>query len=81
MLTIKAVLPTMMEQRSGSIVTVASIEESKGVKGDQHITFKGGVTLLTKNLANDYGRLGIRANAICPGFIRTPMFDNRFTNG
>jgi NAD(P)-dependent dehydrogenase (short-subunit alcohol dehydrogenase family) len=34
---------------------------------------KGGVVLLTRNLALDYGPHGIRANAICPGFIRTPM--------
>jgi NAD(P)-dependent dehydrogenase (short-subunit alcohol dehydrogenase family) len=31
------------------------------------------VVLLTKNLAIDYGRLGIRANCICPGFVETPM--------
>jgi NAD(P)-dependent dehydrogenase (short-subunit alcohol dehydrogenase family) len=34
---------------------------------------KGGVVLLTRNLALDYGAFGIRVNALCPGFIRTPM--------
>ena len=34
--------------------------------------------LLTKNMAMDYGLLGIRANAICPGFIDTPMFRSVF---
>ena len=34
--------------------------------------------LLTKNIALDYGPSGIRANAICPGFIETPMLDNVF---
>ena len=32
--------------------------------------------LLTKNLAIDYGRVGVRANCICPGFIETPMFES-----
>ena len=74
-LTAKAVLPTMIEQRSGSIITVASVEGLEGCEGgSSYNASKGGVVLLTKNLACDYGRIGIRANSICPGFIETPMF-------
>ncbi len=80
-LSAKAVLPLMMRQRSGSIITIASVEGLEGSEGGStYNASKGGVVLLTKNLAMDYGRLGIRANCICPGFIDTPLFQSVFGN-
>lgn len=59
----------------GSIVTVSSVEGLEGTAGGSaYNASKGGVVLLTKNLAIDYGRQGIRANAVCPGFIDTPLY-------
>jgi len=76
-LTAKAVLPAMLEQGSGSIITIASVEGLEGCEGgSSYNASKGAVVLLTKNLACDYGRAGIRANSICPGFIDTPMFQS-----
>jgi len=80
----KHAMRRMLEQdpldgQRGSIVTVASIEGLEGTAGGSaYNASKGGVVLLTKNLAIDFGPRGIRANAICPGFIDTPMTQGVF---
>lgn len=69
----------LVDGERGSIVTVASVEGLEGTAGGSaYNASKGGVVLLTKNLAIDYGGRGIRANVICPGFIRTPMLTDVF---
>lgn len=61
----------------GSVVTIASVEGLEGTAGGSaYNASKGGVVLLTKNVAIDYGRQGIRANAVCPGFIDTPLYQS-----
>ena len=73
----KHALRHMVAQRSGSIINFASIEGLEGTEGGSaYNASKGGVVLLTKNMAIDYGRLGIRVNCVCPGFIETPMFES-----
>jgi meso-butanediol dehydrogenase / (S,S)-butanediol dehydrogenase / diacetyl reductase len=70
----KHVLTPMLAQKSGSIVNLASVEGLEGGEAmSAYNASKGGVVLLSRNMALDYGSFGIRVNAICPGFIRTPM--------
>jgi NAD(P)-dependent dehydrogenase (short-subunit alcohol dehydrogenase family) len=80
----KHALAQMLQQdpvtgERGSIVTIASVEGLEGTAGgSSYNASKGAVVIFTKNLAIDYGRAGIRANAICPGFIETPLLDGVF---
>jgi len=78
-LVCKHVLPHMLSQTSGSIINIASVEGIEGFEGGSvYNASKGGVVLLTRNMAIDYGRRGIRVNAVCPGFIQTPLAESVF---
>ncbi len=73
-LTSKYVLPTMLEQGSGSIIHLASVEGLEGISGQMsYNASKGAVVLMTKNMALDYSPSGIRVNCLCPGGVATPM--------
>jgi NAD(P)-dependent dehydrogenase (short-subunit alcohol dehydrogenase family) len=75
----RRVLPAMLEQGSGSVINIASVEGLEGIAGGSaYNASKGGVVLLTRNMAIDYARKGIRVNAICPGFIDTPLLRSVF---
>ncbi|HEU4401889.1 MAG TPA: glucose 1-dehydrogenase [Candidatus Polarisedimenticolia bacterium] len=70
----KFALPSMIARRSGVIINNSS---GWGIVGGDaaaaYCASKGGVVLLTKAMAIDHGRLGIRVNCICPGDVETPM--------
>ncbi|MGJ8515870.1 SDR family oxidoreductase [Carnimonas bestiolae] len=72
----KYIIPLMLDN-GGSIVNVASMS---GLAADLdrsgYNAAKGGIVNMTKAIAIDYGRYGIRSNAICPGTIETPLVDN-----
>jgi 2-keto-3-deoxy-L-fuconate dehydrogenase len=77
--TIRAFLPGMLERGKGSIINMAS--GSSSVRGipNRYVygASKAAVIGLTKAVAADFIRHGIRANAICPGTIQSPSLDNR----
>ena len=67
----------MLEHGSGSIINIASIEGLEGTEGGTvYNASKGGVVILTKSMAIDYGRRGVRVNCICPGGITTPLLED-----
>jgi NAD(P)-dependent dehydrogenase (short-subunit alcohol dehydrogenase family) len=70
----RAAIRRMRQQGSGTIVNFGSIWGSAGGKGHvAYATAKGAVHNLTRSLALDHAREGIRVNAVCPGEVDTPM--------
>jgi 3-oxoacyl-[acyl-carrier protein] reductase len=72
----KAVLPVMMQQRRGAIVNVASLSGMHGIVGQTNYSAaKGGLIAMTKSLAREVARSGIRVNCVAPGLVDTDMTD------
>jgi NAD(P)-dependent dehydrogenase (short-subunit alcohol dehydrogenase family) len=74
-LVASALLPLLV-QRRGAIVGVASVNALRAGPGwASYCASKAGLVMLLQSIANDYGASGVRANAVCPGWVRTPMAD------
>ncbi|BAZ20375.1 short-chain dehydrogenase/reductase SDR [Kalymmatonema gypsitolerans NIES-4073] len=72
--TLMPVIPKMYERREGSVVCITSISGERGNIGQtNYAASKAAVIGLTKSLALEAARYGVRANAVAPGFIETDM--------
>jgi 3-oxoacyl-[acyl-carrier protein] reductase len=70
----KAAMPVMMQQRSGAIVNVASLSGIHGVVGQTNYSAaKGALVAMTRSLAREVARTGIRVNCVAPGLVETDM--------
>jgi NAD(P)-dependent dehydrogenase (short-subunit alcohol dehydrogenase family) len=76
---LRGVLPTMVEQHSGVIVTVGSqLSTAGGRTNAAYVTSKGAIVSLTRSVALDYAKSGIRCNCVAPGGTATPLLESAF---
>lgn len=69
-------VPYMIKQKSGRIISMASVVGLAGQAGQtNYAASKGGIIAFTKALAQEIGSRGITVNAVAPGFVKTPMTD------
>lgn len=77
-LTTRAVLPHMYRQGSGSIIYMGSVHSKEAsVLKAPYVTAKHGLIGLAKVVAKEGAKHGVRANVVCPGFVRTPLVDKQ----
>ena len=70
----KAVIPSMMKKRSGKIINICSMMSELGRETvSAYASAKGGLKMLTRNIAAEYGEYGIQCNGLGPGYIETPQ--------
>lgn len=73
----KAVLPGMMERRSGKIINICSMMSELGRETvAAYAAAKGGLKMLTRNIASEYGEYNIQCNGLGPGYISTTLTDD-----
>jgi NAD(P)-dependent dehydrogenase (short-subunit alcohol dehydrogenase family) len=75
-LTCKAVIPRMIRQQSGTVIIMSSVIAAIGLPNRAaYAASKGALLALAKSMQVDYGKFGIRVNALMPGTIFTPLLD------
>jgi NAD(P)-dependent dehydrogenase (short-subunit alcohol dehydrogenase family) len=74
----RAVLPTMIERGKGVILNISSVNGMFGIGEEAYSAAKAGLLNFTQNIAMRHGPQGIRSNAISPGTIRSPIWNERF---
>ena len=72
-----AVVPAMKTRRAGAIVNIGSINGLTALGDPAYSAGKAGLISLTRSLAQELGRYNIRANIVCPGTVRTPIWAER----
>jgi NAD(P)-dependent dehydrogenase (short-subunit alcohol dehydrogenase family) len=77
-LCMKYEIPEMVKRGGGAIVNTSSVAGLVGHPDPAYTASKHGVVGLTKTVALEYAKAGIRVNAICPGGVDTPLLDNLF---